>query len=353
MSRRTTVSQILALVAVMHFGFLPSRVVQGADQQANPAGPGGVEVRFSNGSIVVMTLVQDKIEVQTEYGPLTVPQKDVQEINFGVRTSEDDRRKIDTAIGALVSSSFNDREEAVKNLVALGPHSYRRLQNPASFKDPEAVSRAQSAVKNIRERFHPRLLRVREDDVVRTTRFTIVGHIVTPTIRAKAEEFGDLDLRPAKLLSIRTLSGQASKEVIVDAATYGNQGGNSWLDTGVRVEPHLGLKIAAAGQVDLWPQQPGQYLAGPDGQSSGAGGGPGAIIANNVKGMRMGGGGGGELIGRIGESGTPFLIGSRSAQIPKEPGKLYVQIVPSPWGNASSGEYKVYITVGTFGDDSD
>lgn len=323
-----------------------------AENKATPV-PGLAEVRFANGSIVMMTLLQESIEIMTEYGKLTVPHKDIRQIDFGVRSSEEERRKIDDAMRRLSGNAFKEREDAVRDLIVLGPPAYLRLQSLPATEDPEVAKRIQTVIAQIREKYHPRLLRLREDDIVRTAKFTIVGRITTPTIKASAEEFGELDLRPAKLLAIRGLAGESEKEVVIDAATYGNQGSRKWLDTGIQVSPHLGLKITAAGQVDLWPDQPGQYMSGPDGQ----GGGARAAMMVGARPLRGGVGGvggvGGELLARIGEDGTPFVVGSRFARTPKETGKLYLQIVPSPWGNSSTGEYRVTIAAGPFANGSD
>jgi hypothetical protein len=323
---------------------LPSRTVA-----ASPPDPttGPVEVRFTNGSIVVMTLLQETIEVQTEYGRLTVPHRDVRQIEFGVRTSEEERQKIDDALRRLANTSFKEREAAVQDLVRLGLQAYPRLRATKSD-DPEVAQRVQAAAEQIREKVNSRLLRRTDDDIVRTAKFTIVGRVMTAVIKARAEEFGDLDLRPARLLSVRRLAGDDKKEVAVDAATYGGQGDVKWFDTGVRVETDMGLKVTAAGQVDLWPQQPGQYMAGPDGQKNGVVFGPGQFARQAGTGTT-----GGELLGRIGETGTPFVVGSRYTRTQREGGKLYLRMVPSPWGNPSTGEYRVAIIAGSFATDGD
>lgn len=318
--------------------------------QSPPAAPGQVEVRFTNGSIVVMVLLQDQIDIATEYGKLTVPYKDIRHIEFGLHTSEEQQRKIDDAFRRLSSDVFREREAAVEDLVTLGAQAYLRLQSVTKSEDLEAARRAEAAIKKIREKVHPRVLRRTEEDVVHTAKFTIVGRLTTPTLKAKAEDFGDLELRPAKLLSIRWLDGEARKEVVIDAATYGSPGSRRWLDTGIRVDSHRGLHVTAAGRVDLWPQQPGQYMANPDGQERALGG-AAMVINGRPVGFGGSGGSGGELMGRIGESGTPFVVGSRYTQIPKEAGTLYLQIAPSPWGNPSTGEYRVTITTGPFPDD--
>jgi hypothetical protein len=108
------------------------------------------------------------------------------------------------------------------------------------------------------------------------------------------------------------------------------------MDSGVAVDPQLDLQITASGSVDLWPQGPGQYLAGPNGMAGarpvGAGGGFAA--------------GPGVLVGRIGEDGAPFVIGERYSGRPSRPGRLYLHVGPSPWNNASTGGYRVRIASG-------
>jgi hypothetical protein len=54
----------------------------------------------------------------------------------------------------------------------------------------------------------------------------------------------------------------------------------------------------------------------------------------------------GTLVGRIGEDGTPFVIGERYTGRPVRSGKLYLHIGPSPWNNASTGAYRVRIASG-------
>ena len=49
------------------------------------------------------------------------------------------------------------------------------------------------------------------------------------------------------------------------------------------------------------------------------------------------------LIGKVGENGKAFYIGDRYEGTAPEEGKLYLQIVPSPWNNASAGSYRVRI----------
>src|SRR5262245_59794993 len=52
----------------------------------------------------------------------------------------------------------------------------------------------------------------------------------------------------------------------------------------------------------------------------------------------------GALVGRVGDAGKIFLIGERYDGSPGDEGRLWMQIVPSPWNNASTGSYRVRVT---------
>jgi hypothetical protein len=325
----------------------PSALPGGGDKKA-PAGGRDVEVRYGNGSTVLMTVVQDKIEVATAFGKLTVPTREIRGIDFGLHLSEETQQRIDAALAQLASPAYRQRDAALQELVRLGPQAYLALQRAARTKDGEAGKRVEMALKRIAQKVPARLLRTREDDRIRTTKFTIVGRVVTPAIRARAEYFGDLELKAGQMLSMRWLQGAGETEVAVDAARYGSAP-DQWLDTGLTVEAHAGLKITAAGQVDLWPQQPGQYMSGPEGMQ----GGGGVVVVGNRVVRQRGNQAGGALMGRIGESGTPFYVGQTFRQTPAEGGRLFLHILPSPWGNASAGTYTVRITVGANVEDED
>ena len=87
-----------------------------------------------------------------------------------------------------------------------------------------------------------------------------------------------------------------------------------------------------SGKVDLVPQQPGQFISGPEGSIN---------AGQNNFGVLMG-----TLMGRIGEKGDVFVIGKRYEAKAARSGKLYVFIVPAQNGQAPSGAFKVKATAG-------
>jgi hypothetical protein len=280
-------------------------IVGGAAGQEKTAAPAkiegaAVEVRFADDSNVKMVLHTASIDVVTRYGRLTVPTNEIRRIEFGGR---------DTA----------------------------------------------SSTKPARPR----------PDTVVTFDFTILGHIEAPELKARSPYFGEATLKVAEIRTIRWLGDPRETKVAVDAGQYGAQQ-EKWLDTGIDVRGGAMLTVAASGTVDLNPGDAGTMVVGPDGRSprgaargggfAGGGGGPGAGGPGAPGGGFARGGdrgtgfparsGPGALIGRIGENGRVFVIGSRFEGQAPDDGKLYLRIVPSTAGAESSGSYDVRVSTG-------
>ncbi len=287
------------------------------------------EVRLHDGSLIRMTVLQQSVEVQTKYGKLTIPLREIRRLEFGLHLPEGVEPRIDQAVKQMGSDTYKEREDAVKQLVNLGPMAYPSLQKAAQSQDLEVVKRAGAAMKRIEDKVAPEQLRFKVEDTIQTSEFTITGRIVSPrdSIRVHSETFGEFDLKLSQLRSLHQHGQAGDIEVVVDAAQYGSNT-DQWLDTGVVVEANLRLIIRSEGQVDLWPQGPGQYLTGPKGYSTAGKG--GVYMA-------------GTLLGRVGETGKAFAIGEHYDGVSSGEGKLYLHIVPSPWNNASNGSYKVRI----------
>jgi hypothetical protein len=294
---------------------------QGKKDSAPPA-----EVRLHDGSLVRMTILQEAVDVQTKYGKLSIPLRDIRRIEFGLHLPEGVEPQIEEAIKQMGSSAYKDREEAVKQLVVLGPMAYPSVQKAARSKDPEVVKRASLVIKRIDDNVSPELLRLKPEDTIQTIEFTITGRIVSPTIKVHSETFGEFELKLSQLRSLHQRGQSGDIELLVDAGQYGSNT-DQWMDTGLRVDSNLRLIIKSEGQVDLWPQGPGQYMATPKGYSTAGKG--GTYMA-------------GTLLGRVGE-GKVFVIGDLYEGVAANDGKLHLHIVPSPWNNASSGSYKVRV----------
>jgi hypothetical protein len=285
------------------------------------------EVRFGDGSIVRMTLLEENLEVQTKYGKLLIPFSEVRRVEFGLHVPPDVHTQINQSIKRLASDVFKERDVASKDLIQAGHFAYPMLQKASKSGDSEVAYRAVSVIKLISERVSPELLRLRDEDVIHTAEFTVIGRIATQSLKAHSPHFGEVALKLSELRTVHMKHHGGKMELIVDASKYGSAL-DQWCDSGILVDAGQRLVVSSDGQVDLWPQGPGQYTAAPKGYNTAGKG--GQFMA-------------GALIGRIGEAGKLFFIGDRYDGTVNEEGRLFLQIVPSPWNNASTGQYRVRV----------
>lgn len=285
------------------------------------------EVRLNDGSIVRMTLLQDSIDVQTKFGKLTIPFREVRRIEFGVHVPASVNEQIDQAVRLLGSEVFKEREEAAKGLIQAGHLAFPSLQKAAKSGDMEVAQRANHVLKKITDKIAPDNLRLRDEDLILTGDFPVVGKITSGAIKAHSSHFGELSLRLGDMRSLLVRNNSGETEITIDAARHGSAP-DQWLDSGMNVDPSLRMVILSEGQVDLWPQGPGQYITSPKGYTTAGRGGQFQA---------------GALVARVGENGKAFLVGERFEGTPSDEGRLYFHVVPSPWNNASSGSYRVRV----------
>jgi hypothetical protein len=303
----------------------------GRPTAARPAQP-SFFARFADGSQIRLSLLTDKLGVQTEYGRLVVPVKDVSRIEFGQRVSADARRKIRAAIERLAGDAFTDREAAGKELLEYGPAAYRLLLDAGRSDDLEVQKRVKELLAKLEGKHPSDLLRRRLYDLIHTPHFTIAGIVEGDIIDVHAAYFGKAKLKPHDLWELRSRGGDREQILTVEAAKYASQA-RAWKETAVEVHKGRELKIAAAGTIDMYPLAGwvGQYMATPAGAQWQGGVVPGGMSP-------------GALIGRIGTDGPEFVVGTKFEGTADRDGKVYLRIVPSPWNNDSSGDYRVTIS---------
>jgi hypothetical protein len=298
-----------------------------AQEPTTSVRPSIAEVRFGDGSIVRMTVLQETIEVQTKYGKLAIPVSDVRKIEFGLHVPPDVNLQITQSIKRLASDVYKERDSATRELMQAGYFAFPSLHKATKSTDQEVSYRAAGIIKQITEKTAPELLKLRDEDVIQTSEFTVIGKITSTTLKAHSPHFGEVALKLSELRTMHVRQHGGKSELVVDASRHGSAL-DQWCDTGITVDAAQRIVIIVDGQVDLWPQGPGQYMAFPKGYNTAGKG--GQFMA-------------GALIGRIGENGKSFYIGERFDGTASEEGRLYVQIVPSPWNNASTGQYRVRI----------
>ena len=319
----------LALVLGGALAAPPTEPREPAKDKEKPAQGTAADLTMGDGSTVRVTLVSASVELETKYGKLTIPAADVQRIEFAYRVPDDVAKKVAAAVKRLGDVEFEKREAASKELREVGLHAYPALEEAAKSPDAEVAKRAAALLGEIREKVSADDLTFPKKDRVQTAEFTVTGRITSPVLRAKTAYFPESDLKLADLRVFQAAGAAQQRKLTVDAAKFGSAP-NQWMETSVALERGDPLRLMASGQVDLWPQEPGQYMTSAKGVGNAR---PPAYSA-------------GSLIGKIGENGTPFLVGEKYDGKAGTSGKLYLHIIPSHWGGPSAGSYEVKLTSG-------
>src|SRR5712664_1898782 len=83
--------------------------VAAADEPKKPApktpDSASFELRLSDGSTLKAVITDEKIDIQTRYGKLSVPVADVQKVEFGPRVTAEDLKKVEAAVSNLTNPS--------------------------------------------------------------------------------------------------------------------------------------------------------------------------------------------------------------------------------------------------------
>lgn len=323
MYRHSTPIRVLVWLAIMSATLLSFARGQAPDATAPVA-----DVHFRNGDKLRMSLLASHLNVNTSFGKLKVPWRSVVKIEFGLHVVAGDQERINLAARKLSSDVYKEREVGNSEFLRLGYlalPALRRIQkdNP----DGEASLRAAGLVRSIGDLAPAALLNLPDYDEIRTSEFTIRGKIAEEALAVHSVHFGNVSLSLSGLQTVTGRSALVSQEFVLDASKVGSSL-DTWFDTGLLLSAKQRLVVTAEGQVDLWPQGPGQYMAAPKGYNTVGKG--GQFLA-------------GALIGKIGNTGKAFFLGDRLDNVFESEGNLYLQITPSPWNNVSAGSYAVKV----------
>ncbi len=292
------------------------------------------ELRTQDDTVMKVALLDQSLVLNTKYGKLTVPASEVRRIEFGFRFPDGAEEKITKAIADLGAEAFRTREDAEQVLADFGHLALPALRRAGKSDDAEVQRRARSVAKLIEGKLGEGKAEVRDYDVVETTEFTVKGRLDMGVLKLRTKYFGETTVKLTDIRAFRSVGNTSGGDLSLDAAKYAKMNQIVWMETGIEVPEGTQLEITATGRIDQWPQQPGQYMVGPDGQNTG--GFPGQPRLGTP----------GAIMGRIGANGAPFVVGSNYKGKTSESGQLFLRVLPSPWNCDSAGSYKVTVKAG-------
>jgi hypothetical protein len=287
---------MLRLAVVLALIISPHLLAAG-DRNAD-YGPLDIEVRLRDGSQTHGELMgPDTLKLKTAYGALSFPITEVRQIRFGVRVSEKDMRSIQEAIALLDNDDFGRRDEAQKTLETFGAGAMAPLKTAlAASNSPEVRNRIDGVLKRLAKKDNTE----QSDDQVSANGLDVTGELDLKEFRCKSP-LGDLTVKIEDVESIRWLAGGRFKSLTLEA----KKGLIAWIDSGLTVAPGESVSVSASGSITLLG-----YQSDPMGNKD-FGTTPFMV---------------GSLIGRIGKSGEPFLIGSGKKWTATERERLYLKI---------------------------
>jgi hypothetical protein len=175
-------------------------------EKAVKRGAAVVEVRCIDGSTLNLTVLDECIELNTPYGKLLIPVRDIERIEVAFRNPEDVTRRVEAAIADLGKADFPSREAASATLLELRERAYPALLKAEKSRDAEVVRRARELLEKIRDEVPEERLKFHPHDVVYTAESKNTGRIASATLKVRTSQFGEQQLKLSDVLEVRSPS---------------------------------------------------------------------------------------------------------------------------------------------------
>ena len=273
----------------------------------------------------------ESLAVQTRYGVLSVPVKELVRVRFVTRVAPEVTAQVDEIIARLGSDDFDIREKAMDDARAVGPDALPALRKAMTSKEEEIKNRAEILVDELEaiakgsggDKVGESLEQLKgSDDEISTTRMTIRGTILLETI-VIGSRYGDLSVAVADLEAIHFQKAGPSTGKFEILPKFQPRG--TWFDSKLMVEKGQRFSIEASGLMSV-----SNYgvSCGPEGTTQWNSGNQ----FNNYPML--------SLVGKVGKNGTAFLVKRGYKGKAKKAGRLYLSIVPFAYNiNGVSGKY--------------
>jgi len=323
--RAVAVSALFAAV-----GALAARA--GEEAPPKPEEPKKPPAVFSlaDGSKVVGETSVKEVVIKTAYGDVTVPIADVLRLRVARSSDKETRAKLAALIKQLGAANFDDREKAYDELTKLGPIALGQLREAAKHPDAEIRTRVEKLLVELERT--PDEEAEEEDaplggdtDELVARQFTLRGVIKVEKFDLKTR-YGRLEIPRDDIVSAGFARPDAATRnlKVTGAHTLA-----SMLATGLRVRPGDRVMVRAGGSITFrnWGE-----ACTPDGNQERFG-----VQPNNLPGMA--------LVGRIGQNGKPFLLGSTKQFSAESEGELFLGLAFGRNIGETTGEYKARVVL--------
>jgi hypothetical protein len=305
-------------------------------------GPKHIRLHLFDGSVISGDLSVSEITVATSFGKLVVPIDKIRSFTPGLDSNPKQAEELSNLINNLGSDDYKTREQAHKDLAAMGAKIRKELEQHVQSENAEIKRHVTEILKELEaaaeeqsddEEATAESPWIRLDTVV-TTDFTVIGKVSPPEFVIQSK-YGPLNV---KLADVKMAAREAGvKESLRKTVTVegNNIAQRSFKTSGVRVEAGDKITLRADGNVIMSPWG-SNAATGPDGAPN-----YGWYIPNQIP--------GGALVARIGDKGTIFKVGRQSTFVAKSSGILQLAIGIQPEyaneGYQYPGQYSVKLKI--------
>lgn len=310
--------------------------------------PRKIRVYLMDGSVIAGELSVDQIQVETEFGTLTVPVEKILGITPGLDSHDKLSARIDRLIRDLGSQDYKVREAAHKELLKLGPPVRDILARFRNDKDAERKRHVNELVEKLDEISQAdefdvfetddqddQKTWVRYDRVV-TPNFTIAGS-VNPSVFQVRSKYGALTISLNDIKRTERQHLEQGPTLKLFALDCNHLMLRSPKSCGIRLQAGDTVTVAATGRMAM-PPWGSRANSGPNGNPQ--------YGTNSIAGLKLYNG---TLVARVGDSGKWIKVGSKAKFTASKAGVLKFGVAMRSSYSRSNyvfpGQYKLKIRV--------
>ena len=285
------------------------------------------------------------VSLVTDYGKLEIPIKNVTSIEFGIAPDIANKAKIENLLKQLSNTAEDQRKSAYDELEKLDIRAIPVISDfmlssdytPSENTDytPEMLLAELKSKYNVEDDYSDK------DIVTIDFDYKMGGSYALKSISLKTE-YGNLDIPKEKIKNVEVTyenmdESLKSYKLMASKHISSNQNGG-WLNTGISVKSGQKLTITATGEVSLASLSGNKYH--PDGSTGST---PATNSEDDYSGTASTYPSYGNVVYKIGESGTMMKAGANFNGTVKQSGVVYISIYETVYNASNTGFYTVKV----------
>lgn len=281
------------------------------------------------------------VTLNTDYGTLNVPIKNVSALELGITPDNGNKSKVIALVKQMADPAEEKRQAAYDELVKLpvgcipilNDYIYGSEYQASEFTDytPESALTEMKTTYGVDDAANSK------DLVTIDYQYNMGGVFAFKTISLKTE-YGVLEVPKEKIDQIEVSyfdesNGDKSYKLLANKNISGNEDGG-WLNTGIKVKSGQKINITASGECKLESLSGNTYT--PDGNKDNS------DYESEYESTYPSYG---QLVYKIGDDGETLKAGSKYNGTAKESGVIYLAIYETVYNSANTGSYSVKLNV--------